>query len=812
MALQYGSMDDPRNFFSLSHLPQPSSYPTADEVRKEARERAKNIFDDWTLLNHIIQRHEATIQKRWLKKSREQRRNTLLHAWPNMPKMHRPDMEAYFGEKSSMPSTNPDVYLWPDINQEDLLKPKMMLIFLNARARHYPSVFAASDERSFRFAITSGKVMPGFINDHTMMFTGHNTPETYGRLYNWEENEDAVDWMTTCRGVNGGTGLQILAVQERVYRFLAGCCMHILQVTREFVMADNSSIEPELPALSISDGLTHSLADISAVTPYMVPAKLDLGRLQELIAAKRNAAEDHMWSLREDPGYFADTILEMKEHRQELLLDVNGRQHSLARPHLSKEFWNRVIHKAILEANGSLEIWDTLLSQINQLIFLRRKHEGTFTDGDPLPTELLEAFLDLDFSLSVYMNAPLATLKTDIVASPPMRGWFVRLPEENPRAITTTRKPNVDMDTTQKRLVWLFQILFDDGQRRLAGVLPILDLMERLVHNDPKSRNLFSAKVANTIADYSLFAECQRQIRLFQPWASTFENDAVYRQQKIRADYIERTKRMAQVEAAFRNVDSSYADPSDKKFYYPVEKRRTKENTEAMQNAEKNLDEFWGKLDRLLLKTVSNSRNGVWTCLLSSDRKLQRTPDWIEPPSKLSAKERKKGVEVDDLLQDLKFRSESTAERNEPKQPQKGKVKTRGAAADTPLAKALPQHLINAYDQSNLDPQRTFKLDKRALRVFSTLFYQPSTSSQPGEIPWNDFLYAMAATGFAMEKLYGSVWHFTPSGLDVERSIQFHEPHPTSKIPFRIARGFGRRLFRTYGWRGDMFKPEGASI
>lgn len=46
----------------------------------------------------------------------------------------------------------------------------------------------------------------------------------------------------------------------------------------------------------------------------------------------------------------------------------------------------------------------------------------------------------------------------------------------------------------------------------------------------------------------------------------------------------------------------------------------------------------------------------------------------------------------------------------------------------------------------------------------------------------------MSSTGFAIEKLYGSVWQFTPSDLDVERSIQFHEPHPSGKIPFRMAR------------------------
>jgi hypothetical protein len=70
-----------------------------------------------------------------------------------------------------------------------------------------------------------------------------------------------------------------------------------------------------------------------------------------------------------------------------------------------------------------------------------------------------------------------------------------------------------------------------------------------------------------------------------------------------------------------------------------------------------------------------------------------------------------------------------------------------------------------------------------------------------------DFLHAMASTGFVGQKLYGSVWHFQPTRLDVERSIQFHEPHPKGKIPFRAARHNGRRLSRAYGWHGGMFVP-----
>lgn len=132
----------------------------------------------------------------------------------------------------------------------------------------------------------------------------------------------------------------------------------------------------------------------------------------------------------------------------------------------------------------------------------------------------------------------------------------------------------------------------------------------------------------------------------------------------------------------------------------------------------------------------------------------------------------------------------------------KTKVKTRGVAA--PRASTGEESQAGSAGQG-VDIQPTFALDKRSFKVFSILFYRPSTNSQPGEIPWNDFLHAMGATGFGMQKLYGSIWHFTPSNLDVERSIQFHEPHPISKIPFRTARRIGRRLFRTYGWHGGMF-------
>ena len=88
-------------------------------------------------------------------------------------------------------------------------------------------------------------------------------------------------------------------------------------------------------------------------------------------------------------------------------------------------------------------------------------------------------------------------------------------------------------------------------------------------------------------------------------------------------------------------------------------------------------------------------------------------------------------------------------------------------------------------------------------------FYSPFEDDKPpGEIPWSEFLSAMASVRFSIKKLDGSAWVFTPHiESDVfQQSIIFHEPHPSSKIPLRIARRFGRRLERTYGWSGGSFE------
>jgi len=249
-----------------------------------------------------------------------------------------------------------------------------------------------------------------------------------------------------------------------------------------------------------------------------------------------------------------------------------------------------------------------------------------------------------------------------------------------------------------------------------------------------------------------------------------------------------------------------FAMPQDGKFHYPTDKKRTKQTTETMIAAEKHLDLFWSKFDMNWKKIAKKSIDASMGHHIPSHRgqQLERTAPWVEPIQEKSQKqkvEQKAGKESKEWVDTM-----SSAENKIPVNI-KRKLKTKGVGQPV-VETSTQQTRAHEAPGQQTDKQPSFKVDKSALKVFNTLFYTPGQTDQPGEIPWRDFLHAMARTGFVPQKLYGSIWQFTPTKLDVERSIQFHEPHPSVKIRFTVARRMGRRLTRAYGWGSGMFELE----
>jgi hypothetical protein len=130
--------------------------------------------------------------------------------------------------------------------------------------------------------------------------------------------------------------------------------------------------------------------------------------------------------------------------------------------------------------------------------------------------------------------------------------------------------------------------------------------------------------------------------------------------------------------------------------------------------------------------------------------------------------------------------------------PQKAKPKTRpDGPTPSPMQQSRRDSATSTEEKDETEVKK-IKVNKRAYKVFATMFHVPSANEQQntGEVAWSEFLYAMKTIGFSVEKLYGSSWQFEPDTIDLQRSIQFHEPHPRAKIRFWLLKNFGRRLHR----------------
>ena len=177
-------------------------------------------------------------------------------------------------------------------------------------------------------------------------------------------------------------------------------------------------------------------------------------------------------------------------------------------------------------------------------------------------------------------------------------------------------------------------------------------------------------------------------------------------------------------------------------------------------------------------------------------RELMRTAEWVEPPPK--PRKAGPGKDIDFPPSLLSTTSLEPATHQTP--PPKTKTKTRGIPSEP-----TPSDAQAAEDTTPALGEPKITVSKRAYKVFATLFRSPTEDGVLGETPWVNFLHAMASAGFSVEKLDGSAWVLAPREDELRRSIVFHEPHPYSRIPFRMARRYGRRLGHVFRWSGKTF-------
>ena len=377
-----------------------------------------------------------------------------------------------------------------------------------------------------------------------------------------------------------------------------------------------------------------------------------------------------------------------------------------------------------------------------------------------------------------------------------MRPFLKRVPP-------ATRTENIRLanevlisDENVKMLVFLTDMIIamSEKQEERDFMLQV-DEIQHLIETEPAVEQMMTTWTLQQLANVSILSECIHELDM------AYQYKMPDHAEEIHADFIKTADEFIE-DGDIKILDSrtlqrAMPTTNSTKFLYPVNKRHTRENVEQMRLAEENLDAMWKAMDHEL------SRYPVFTPRvrdLLATRRKQRTLPWDEVRDGKS--QARVAVEEYQPMSEIHFELQSRTERTIDKHrvvQRKVKEKTKGATAPSTADAAVEA-------PTSQSEELAFFVDKRALKVFRTIFFVPSTSSLPGEVAWADFCHAMTSTGFQAEKLRGSVWQFTPTNLDVENPISIHEPHPSGKIPFVHARRHGRRLARHYGWHIGLFK------
>jgi hypothetical protein len=394
-----------------------------------------------------------------------------------------------------------DAYVFPQINLEDLSKPKTLLLFLQARARNEPDVFANSDGNVNYLGRMSGAVASTTLEQYAIVFSNRKTPETYGEVITTEGKTESF---VKLNGWGTETGLEILEMQQRIMRFLLDCCKAIMHDFAPDTLTSHAF--PVLPAVVLpketADGFA-SLAIMAQETPYRVPAHMDLERLELIIETHKSDVEDHIWTLREDPDYFTSCIQDCKDHSVYFLKDTNGRDHPLSKPNRKGELWTMIISRMVASAHYRLESWAELLTQVKSLRALQAKHAQNISLEKELPKEYSDALYKFACYCLWETTVPRGELMYYWASSPPMRQYYLLRPfedEEDPRVATFVQKEGVSerWNSAEKELHWLLDAIFEDGFDLKVLSLPgAVDELQRLIQSEPDVRN--TLKICVTI-------------------------------------------------------------------------------------------------------------------------------------------------------------------------------------------------------------------------------------------------------------------------------------------------------------------------
>jgi hypothetical protein len=356
--------------------------------------------------------------------------------------------------------------------------------------------------------------------------------------------------------------------------------------------------------------------------------------------------------------------------------------------------------------------------------------------------------------------------------------------------------------------------------------------LRRLAATDPTSR--FGAYHARVLSDLFMIAEIDRQLRMYDEHLiggiinSCFLDvkDAVVDTDEdlqlkalIRRDLTSEPSCLDKSKPAILRAQGAELahEPESIRFFtnftrptYPESGPETQENTALKVEAEGHLDTIWDAFAKHVKKHMEAEHGKGWTLHKRLDldtAKIPRTKpftDSREPILRIISSNSPKPIAPPESVNDFKWEFHGIQESLPKKdilkdQSAREKIKSRG-----PIRPQIAQHPItevNGEEKTDTQAQVIPLRDPHYTSIRALW-----TNEQVKDVPWKDFLRAMAALNFGVQKLGGNAWLFRPPvAFGFKHSVYMHEPHPKKSLYPGQASWRGRVLTRRYGWDKHTF-------
>ncbi|KAK0338092.1 cell agglutination protein Mam3 [Friedmanniomyces endolithicus] len=781
-------------------LPSPRKDLSTAEARKLAVGFATSVLRDWTALNAILKRFEETVaQKGCQAAQRDTPQGVPGDAEVSSPGL--PRLPGDLEDRAPIPHV-PIARLPLAVHQPRGSAATASLAVVLQLS--WSSLAGAVHICRYRGGASWAwlGVPPQVLSESRVNGVPQRTPRKYGEVLELGESlmrspSQYSFAMIFVSRTHPSLGLFGLEVQAGIYSFLLDCAkliLHDVHPAQYFLAPHQAAPAPLMP----KRGEWITLQDHMLEAPYRLPQGLDLDRIKAMVSARRSAVVDHLWMLREDPGYFIENLNDWKEH--------DYRDHKCT----CGECWRDAAAEMISDGFSSFLFWHAINRLFKQMPSIEAQLARADLEQVRLKPEDEQRWAELDGTVNMMMLMPMNRIRAGLPSSPRLRHCY---PNAGQVRATVEERWIFKFGRTdaERRVDIVFNAITNAEQRSLHQLTPLIQEAQYMLDTQPASAQLVDGWILNQFSDLALLAELGESMDRFKPWVEA------WRVCSLRSSAVDKkvTKLLCldstlieSITIACKNSTMLYP-PSSRLWQYPANKRPSKANTDQMRHAEAHLDLFWEEIEEIVLEICGEDLPELLAARGLRRRKLHRTPAWKEPVAAAVPEVKMKSVSPLTALDTNVPRFGEKAENYAESTP-KCKIKTRGAPTLSPMAEILA-----TPEPTTVTPGPSVKVKKRTYRVFDALLPHPGAENhQRTEIAWDDLLQAMNDIGMLPEKLYGSVWSFKPTPdaiVGVTRGIQFHEPREVwrgQKINAHMVRVFGRRLQHAYGWTAGIFVCE----